>query len=89
MNGSARRAAARVAATARDDLMYGERLKVQLAALQDDFPGWEIWYVLLYPVGARWCARPGGCQDGSRTVYADSPVELAGAVGDAIAGDAV
>jgi hypothetical protein len=85
---AAQSAAATVASAAGDDLMYGERLKAQLAVLQDEFPGWEIWYVLLYPVGARWCARPGGCQDGSQTVYADSPVELAGAVSDVITGDA-
>lgn len=78
MDGAARSAAARVvAATARDDLMYGERLKLQLAALQDEFPGWQIWYVLLYPVGARWCARPGGCRAAGRlctpTVRRNSP----------------
>jgi hypothetical protein len=79
-------AAGALAATARDDLEYGERLKLQLAVLREAFPGWEIWYVLLYPIGARWCARPAGCQDYRQTVHADSPEDLAGTIGDVIAG---
>ena len=79
-------AAGALAATARDDLMYGERLKLQLAVLRETFPRWEVWHVLLYPIGTRWCARPSGCQDYRQTIHADSPEELADAIGDATAG---
>jgi hypothetical protein len=88
LDGTAQSAAAKVAAAAGGDLMYGERLKAQLAALRDEFPGWEIWYVILHVGGENWCARPLGFGDHRQTIYAGSPGELAGAVSDVITGDA-
>jgi hypothetical protein len=82
MDGPAR-TFARVALAVNDEMMYGERLKAWLAALQDEFPAWEVWYVLLYPAGVRWCARPQGCQDASRNVYADAAVRLTLAISEA------
>ena len=79
-------AAGALAATARDDLMYGERLELHLAVLRGAFPGWEVWYVLLYPIGARWCARPAGCEDWRQTLHRESAELLAAAVSDVIAG---
>jgi hypothetical protein len=81
-------AADRVASVAAGDLMYGERLKVRLAALRDEFPGGEIWYVIPYAGGEKWCARPLCCGDHRETLYAVSPGDLAGAVSDVITGDA-
>lgn len=74
---------AKVAAAVNDEMWYDERLKAWLAVLQAEFPGWEIWYVLQYPIGATWHARPRGCQDPSRTLHADGAVRLAMAVSEA------
>jgi hypothetical protein len=52
----------------------------QLAGLQDTYKGfYDIWYVRCYPNYYRWCARPAGAV--CSTVRADSPEELAEALG--------
>jgi hypothetical protein len=46
-----------------------------LADLQDQFPGWQIWYVPRAVGGAIWCARPEGKT--SPVLNEDSPERLA------------
>jgi hypothetical protein len=49
-----------------------------LAALQERFPGWRVWYVLCYVGPTAWCAR-----HGSVHLKKDSPEWLAGAIEEA------
>jgi hypothetical protein len=60
----------------------------QLAALQEQFPGWEIWYVprAVQP-GLTWCANPWAKKDDRRNVlHAGTPAHLAEYIAEAETG---
>ena len=53
-------------------------LDEQRAALQQEFPDWEIWYVPLALGGTTWCANPWAKVDNRRNVlHADTADRLA------------
>lgn len=81
MDGAGQDAAAMVVAAVTDDLEYGERLAAWLAALREQFPDWQCWYVHRHYEGdTLWCARPAGSQDNCRNMYGHSAEELAGVI---------